>query len=66
MLLNIVQSLELKAPLTEAEAVGKLNVWVSVALNILKSTPAVPTDKYCTWSVNPFKAVSPVEKVVIT
>ena len=66
LLLKVVQSDELKAPLFVALAVGKLKVWVSVALEIAKSVPLVPTAKNCTWFVNPFNAVKPVVNVVIT
>ena len=40
--LNIAQSVELKAPLLVADAVGILKVWVLVAELILKSVPEVP------------------------
>ena len=66
LLLNVVQSVEDNAPLFVADAVGRLNVCVSVTDNILKSVPDVPTARYCTWAVNPFKAVNPVENVVST
>jgi hypothetical protein len=46
LLLNVVQSVELKAPLLVAEAVGKLKVCVAVAELILKSVPDVPVTKY--------------------
>ena len=46
LLLNVVQSAELKAPLLVAEAVGKLKVCVAVAEDILKSVPLVPVTKY--------------------
>ena len=64
--MKVVQSAELKAPLFVADAVGKLNVCVFTAEAILKSVPPAPVAKYCTCSVNPFKAVNPVENVVIT
>ncbi len=66
LLLKVVQSAELKAPRFVALAVGKLNVWVSVTLEIAKSVPLVPTAKNWTWFVNPFNAVKPVVNVVIT
>ncbi len=42
LLLNVLQSVLLKAPLFVALAVGRLNVCVDVADDILKSVPAVP------------------------
>ena len=48
LLLKVVQSVLERAPLLVAEAVGKLNVCVSVTDDILKSVPDVPTAKYCT------------------
>ena len=65
LLLKVVQSAELKAPLFAAEAVGKLKVCVEVAEEIPKSVPLEPTARYCTWEVKPFNAVNPVENVVI-
>ena len=46
LLLNVVQSAELNAPRFVADAVGRLNVWVSVTEEIAKSVPLVPTAKY--------------------
>ena len=46
--LNVLQSVELNAPLLLADAVGKLKVCVSVAELIAKSAPVVPVAKYCT------------------
>ena len=46
LLLNVVQSALLNAPLLTALAVGRLKVWVSTALKILKSAPLVPVAKY--------------------
>ena len=60
LLLNVVQSALLKAPLFVAEAVGKLKVCVEVAEEIPKSVPLVPTAKVCVKAVNPFKEVIPV------
>ena len=64
--LNVLQSVELNLPVFAAEATGRLKVCVAVVLEILKSVPLVPVAKYCTCAVNPFNAVIPVEKVVIT
>jgi hypothetical protein len=64
--LNVDQSVELKAPLFAALAVGKLKVCVLVADDIPKSVPVVPVAKFCTCAVKPFNAVNPVENVVIT
>jgi hypothetical protein len=46
LLLKVVQSLDVKSPRFEPDADGRLNVWVSVALEILKSEPDVPVAKY--------------------
>ena len=46
LLLNVVQSADVKRPRFEPDADGRLNVWVSVALEILKSEPDVPVAKY--------------------
>jgi hypothetical protein len=46
LLLNVVQSADVKSPRFEPDADGRLNVWVSVALEILKSEPDVPVAKY--------------------
>ena len=43
-----------------------LNVWVDVVEDILKSVPVVPVANDCICAVNPFKAVKPLVKVVIT
>jgi hypothetical protein len=46
LLLNVVQSADVKSPRFEPDDDGRLNVWVSVALEILKSEPDVPVAKY--------------------
>ena len=46
LLLNVVQSAELKAPLFVADAVGRLNVCVSPLDTIPKLVPLVPVAKY--------------------
>jgi hypothetical protein len=43
--LNVVQSVELNAPLFVADAVGKLKVWIVPELEIPKSLPEVPLTK---------------------
>ena len=45
LLLKVVQSALDNAPRLLPEAVGRLNVWVEVALEILKSLPLVPVAK---------------------
>ena len=49
-----------KAPLLEALAVGKLNVWTVPADDIAKSVPLVPVTKVWAEPVNKFNAVMPV------
>ena len=46
LLLKVVQSAESNAPRFVADADGRLNVWVSVALEMLKFVPDVPVAKY--------------------
>ena len=46
LLLKVVQSAEVNAPLFVPEAEGRLKVWVAVALLMLKSDPEVPVAKY--------------------
>jgi hypothetical protein len=46
LLLNVVQSALLKAPLFVALAVGRLKVWVALVLLIAKSVPLVPVAKF--------------------
>ena len=58
--LNSDQSELLSAPRADADAVGKLNVWVLVPLEILKSAPLVPTAKVCAPAVKPFRLVIPL------
>ena len=57
LLLKIAQSAEDKAPLLEADAVGKLKVCILPVELMLKSVPAVPVEIVCTEFVNPFKEV---------
>ena len=64
--LNVLQSALLNAPRFVADAVGRLNVCVSVAELIAKSVPLVPVAKYCTCAVSPLRAFKPVENVVNT
>jgi hypothetical protein len=59
LLLNVVQSVLLSAPLLVALAVGRLNVCVDVADEILKSVPAVPVANVCVEAVRPFSDVMP-------
>ena len=59
LLLNVVQSVLLNAPLFIALAVGRLNVCVEVADEILKSVPVVPVANVCVEAVRPFRDVMP-------
>jgi hypothetical protein len=61
--LNVLQSVLLNAPLFVALAVGRLNVCVDVADEILKSVPVVPVANVCVVAVNPFSDVIPVPPV---
>ena len=66
LLLKVVKSELLNLPVLVALATGRLKVCVDVADDILKSVPLVPMAKVCTCAVKPFKAVMPVENVVVT
>ena len=55
LLLNIVQSFELKAPLLVADAVGILKVWLLPEDDIPTSVPAVPVEKVCMDWVRPLR-----------
>ena len=59
LLLNEVQSADVSNPLAEAEALGRLKVWVMPAETILKSVPAVPVANNCVVELRPFKEVMP-------
>jgi hypothetical protein len=59
LLLNVLQSVLLNAPLFVALDVGRLNVCVEVADEILKSDPAVPVANVCVEAVRPFSDVIP-------
>ena len=64
LLLNVVQSCELKAPRLVELAVGKLNVCTPAPELIAKSVPAVSIAKVCTGVVKPFKEVNAPPRTV--
>ena len=57
LLLKVVQSPELSAPLLAAEAVGILKVWVLPDDEMPISKPDVPDAKVCIEPVSPFNEV---------
>lgn len=57
LLLNVVQSDAVNAPLPEADADGILNVCAEAEETILKSVPVVPVANICVELVNPFNDV---------
>ena len=60
LLLKADQSAEVRSPLADAEAEGRLNVWVELEEEIEKSVPEVEEANNCVVVVKPFNEVIPL------
>ena len=64
--MKVVQSLEAKSPLAEAEAEGKLKVWTSPEELIEKSVPEVEEARVWLAPVWPFREMRPLPLTIVS